>query len=208
MEKYKTVQEKFWAEEFGNDYIERNKGAHLLASNLNFFIKALSNADKINSCLEFGANIGMNLQALGLIFPNIVRKGIEINATACIELEKLIGSDNVFHNSIFDVEIKEKSDLVLIKTVLIHINPEMLEEVYQKLYDASSKYILIAEYYNPSPVSVSYRGHSERLFKRDFAGEFLNKFQDVTLVDYGFVYKRDLAFPQDDITWFLLKKHK
>ena len=41
MEKYKTVQEKFWAEEFGNDYIERNKGAHLLASNLNFFYQNL-----------------------------------------------------------------------------------------------------------------------------------------------------------------------
>jgi spore coat polysaccharide biosynthesis protein SpsF len=26
------------------------------------------------------------------------------------------------------------------------------------------------------------------------------------LVDYGFAYHRDPAFPQDDITWFLLEK--
>jgi pseudaminic acid biosynthesis-associated methylase len=207
MKNYKTNQEKFWAEEFGNDYIERNKGAQLLASNLNFFTKSLTNVDKINSCLEFGANIGMNLQALGLLFPSIKMKGIEINSKASLELEKLIGFDNVFHGSIFDFPIVEKVDLVLIKTVLIHINPEMLDNVYQKLYDASSKYILIAEYYNPSTVEVSYRGHTERLYKRDFAGELLDKFNDLCLVDYGFIYKRDLTFPQDDITWFLLKKN-
>ena len=41
---YKTEQETFWANEFGNDYIKRNKGAKLLASNLNFFSKALMTA--------------------------------------------------------------------------------------------------------------------------------------------------------------------
>jgi spore coat polysaccharide biosynthesis protein SpsF len=56
-------------------------------------------------------------------------------------------------------------------------------------------------------VSISYRGHSDRLFKRDFAGEMLDKYADLSLVDYGFCYKRDKAFPQDDITWFLLQKN-
>ena len=76
--------------------------------------------------------------------------------------------------------------------------------VYQQLYKSSRKYILIAEYYNPSPVSISYRGHEDRLFKRDFAGEFLDKFEDVRIVDYGFAYHR-MSFPQDDITWFVRK---
>jgi spore coat polysaccharide biosynthesis protein SpsF len=26
------------------------------------------------------------------------------------------------------------------------------------------------------------------------------------LADYGFVYRRDIRFPQDDINWFLLEK--
>ena len=34
---YETDQENFWAGEFGNDYIDRNIGSDLLASNLNFF---------------------------------------------------------------------------------------------------------------------------------------------------------------------------
>ena len=71
---------------------------------------------------------------------------------------------------------------------------------------SSKKYILICEYYNPSPTTISYRGHSDRLFKRDFAGEMLDKFSDLKLVDYGFSYHRDNSFPQDDITWFLLQK--
>jgi pseudaminic acid biosynthesis-associated methylase len=203
---YKTEQEKFWAEEFGNEYIERNQGDKLLASNLNFFVKALKQAGNIQSCREFGSNIGMNLKALKLLFPEIQIKGIEINSEAAKELSKVIGESNVFNGSIYDASIESKVQLSLIKGVLIHINPEMLPLVYEKLYESSSKYILIAEYYNPSPVTISYRGHKDRLFKRDFAGEFLEKFPDTELIDYGFAYRNDPAFPQDDITWFLIKK--
>jgi hypothetical protein len=64
---YKSEQEEFWAGEFGTQYIYRNKSKSLLASNLNFFGNILKNASKISSCLEFGANIGMNLQALSLL---------------------------------------------------------------------------------------------------------------------------------------------
>lgn len=204
---YSTDQEEFWAGNFGDEYIERNKSKELLASNLNFFSKALKNANKPKSCIEFGSNVGMNLKALKLLYPEILLKGIEINVKACKELENIIGKENVFNKSIFDIDNIEKSDLSLIKGVLIHINPEKLQEVYQKIYDACSRYILIAEYYNPNPITINYRGHENRLFKRDFAGEFLDKFNDVSLVDYGFSYRRDRSFPQDDITWFLIKKN-
>ena len=65
-----------------------------------------------------------------------------------------------------------------------------------------------AEYYNPSPISIEYRGHSNKLFKRDFCDEMLDLYQDLKLKDYGFIYQRDKMFPQDDITWFLLEKNK
>ncbi|MBK8519572.1 MAG: pseudaminic acid biosynthesis-associated methylase [Chitinophagaceae bacterium] len=203
---FKTEQEKFWSEGFGDDYIGRNQSDQLLASNLNFFSLALKKAGKVNSCKEFGANIGMNLKALKLLYPGINLQAVEINEKAAGELKNNIGSENVFNGSIFDAPNDTLVDVALIKGVLIHINPDMLPVVYQKLYEASSKYILIAEYYNPSPVAIPYRGHNDRLFKRDFAGEFLEKFTDTVLVDYGFAYKRDPAFPQDDITWFLIEK--
>lgn len=202
---YKTDQENFWAGNFGDDYIDRNKSKELFAANLNFFTKALRSADKVNSVVEFGANIGMNLRALKMLYPDQQQSGVEINQTAADQLIEFVGDDNVFVGSILDYAPETPVELALIKTVLIHINPEMLPAVYDKLYEASSRYVLVCEYYNPSPMTVNYRGHNERLFKRDFCGEMLDRFSDLRLVDYGFAYKRDV-FSQDDITWFLMEK--
>ena len=203
---FKTEQEKFWAGSFGDEYIERNKSQEYLASNLNFFSKAFKQAGRPASVIEFGANIGMNLNAIKLLFPKIDLFGIEINKNAATQLAKNIGEDKVYNGSIFDFQPTQKFEVCLIKGVLIHINQEMLNLAYEKLYSTSSRYILVCEYYNPAPVAINYRGHSDRLFKRDFAGEMLEKYNDLQLVDYGFCYKRDRAFPQDDITWFLLEK--
>jgi spore coat polysaccharide biosynthesis protein SpsF len=95
---------------------------------------------------------------------------------------------------------------VLIKGVLIHINPAELPAVYDRLVASTGRYLLLAEYYNPTPVAIPYRGHAERLFKRDFCGELLDRHPGLRLADYGFAYRRDPKFPQDDITWFLLEK--
>ncbi len=203
---YQTEQEKFWAGAFGNEYISRNKSDEYLASNLNFFSKAFNQLGRPNSLIEFGPNVGMNLRAIKLLFPNIQLAGVEINKNAAVALAEFIGGENVFNGSIFEYDPVKKYDVSLIKGVLIHINPDMLKTVYEKLYLSSRKYILVCEYYNPSPVTVRYRGHEDRLFKRDFAGELLEMYDDLELVDYGFAYKRDKSFPQDDITWFLLEK--
>lgn len=203
---YKTEQEAFWAGAFGTDYIERNQGDALLASNLNFFSKALHAARGVNSCLEFGANIGMNLKALKLLRPGLDAHGIEINADAARQLGETIPSTQVYNTSILDFQPKRSWDLALIKGVLIHINPEVLPQAYDKLVASTSRYLLVAEYYNPAPVAIPYRGHTDRLFKRDFAGEIMERHPQMRLIDYGFAYRRDPSFPQDDITWFLMEK--
>lgn len=203
---YKTDQEAFWAGDFGSEYASRNQGDALLASNLAFFSKALGQAARFDSCVEFGANIGMNLKALGLLYPALNCHGIEINPDAAAELRTVIGAENVTHGSILDFETDTPRQLALIKGVLIHLNPDVLPQVYDKLVAATSRYLLVAEYYNPAPVAISYRGHSDRLFKRDFAGEIMERHPQMALVDYGFAYRRDPVFPQDDITWFLMEK--
>ena len=203
---FKTEQEAFWAGDFGTAYIDRNRGDALLASNLDFFGKALRQARGIGTCIEFGANIGMNLRALKLLHPRQEQFGIEINPEAARQLGEIIPPANVMQQSILDFNPVRSFDLVLIKGVLIHINPDALPAVYDKLVQATGKYLLIGEYYNPAPVAIPYRGHSDRLFKRDFAGEVLERHPGMALVDYGFAYRRDPNFPQDDITWFLLEK--
>ena len=203
---FKTDQEAFWAGDFGTEYIQRNQGDALLASNLEFFSKALRSALKVKSCIEFGANIGMNLKALNLLHPGIDLHAIEINAEAAQRLGTVIPPAHVYNTSILDFAPTRQWDLTLIKGVLIHINPDMLPQVYDKLVTSTARYLMVAEYYNPAPVAIPYRGHSDRLFKRDFAGEIMERHPQMQLVDYGFAYRRDPNFPQDDITWFLIEK--
>lgn len=203
---FATEQEAFWAGEFGTEYIARNQGAALLAANLDFFSKALRSAQRIGSCIEFGANIGMNLKALQLLHPGLDAHAIEINATAAEQLGEIIPPDQVHSMSILEFQATRTWDLALIKGVLIHINPDHLTQVYDRLVAATARYLLISEYYNPSPVAIPYRGHRDRLFKRDFAGEIMDRHPQMQLLDYGFAYHRDPRFPQDDVTWFLMEK--
>ena len=203
---FQTEQENFWAGEFGDDYIHRNQGDALLAANLDFFVKALKQARAVGSCIEFGANIGMNLKALQLLFPKLEAHGIEINPSAAALLAKTIPAAHVYPTSLLNFEPTRTWDLTLIKGVLIHLNPDVLPVVYDKLVQSCQRYLLVAEYYNPSPVAIPYRGHSDRLFKRDFAGDIMDRHPQMKLVDYGFAYRRDPNFPQDDITWFLMEK--
>jgi pseudaminic acid biosynthesis-associated methylase len=205
MGNYKSEQETFWAGQFGDDYIARNEGAEVLASNTALFCDVLKHIGSVESVLEFGANIGMNLRALKTLAPNASYAGIEINGIAASQLRDL-GFVDVHQGSILDYPVRNQYDFVLIKTVLIHIAPEFLPVVYEKLYSSSTRYICVAEYYNNAPVEISYRGHSERLFKRDFAKDLMDQYPDLALVDYGFRYRFDPVFPLDDITWFLLEK--
>ncbi len=209
----KTEQEKFWEGNFGAEYISRNIGSELLAANVSFFARALNKAGEIKSVAEFGANVGMNLSALRVLYPSLELNAIEINSEAANTLKTLHQDANVFCGSIKEFgEQRGKNfvaDLSLIKTVLIHVNPKDLPDTYRVLFESSSRYILVAEYYNTTPVAIEYRGHKDRLFKRDFAGELQCLYPQLKLVDYGFVYhgeKGPVFNLIDDISWFLLEK--
>ena len=97
-------------------------------------------------------------------------------------------------------------NLTNLEKTVDHINQDKLSLIYDKMYQISKKYILIAEYYSRQPQEIVYRGYTNKLYKRDFCGEIMDKYSDLKLIDYGFVYHRDSNFPLDDITWFLLEK--
>jgi spore coat polysaccharide biosynthesis protein SpsF len=202
---FKTAQERFWAGTFGDDYAERNKGKGLLAANIALFSEILAHTEKVDSVLEFGANIGMNLLAIKQLRPEAELSAIEINETAAVSLAQMEGVQ-VYAKSVLHYEPDHERDFVFSKGLLIHINPNELERVYDLMYRSSRRYVCVTEYYNPSPVEVSYRGHEGKLFKRDFAGEMLDTYPDLTLLHYGFVYHRNSHFPQDDMTWLLMEK--
>lgn len=203
---YKTEQEEFWASDFGDDYINRNLVENIAPTRRNMFSKIISRTDNVTSIVEFGANIGSNLFAIHSLLPDCNLSAVEINSKAVQTLQTYDFVNAIYHGSFLDGIFDKKVDLSFTSGVLIHINPDRLDDAYQALYESSSRYIVVSEYYNPSPVSINYRGHQDRLFKRDFAGDLLDKYGDLKLVDYGFNYHRDPNFPDDDLTWFLLKK--
>lgn len=194
------------AEEFGDRYIDRNQKQRTIAANTNLFSKVFRRTRGVESIIEFGANIGLNQKAIKNLMPEAKRVAVEINKKAAEILVEEIGAENVINKSILELDLKEQFDMSFIKGVLIHINPDELQTVYEKLYNVSSRYILVTEYYNQVPVTIPYRGHENRLFKRDFAGEIMDKYPDLELIDYGFTYRRDPNFRLDDSTWFLMEK--
>lgn len=201
---FPTDQENFWAEEFGNDYVSRNSSSKQVAANVALWCRILPQLNGANSFLEFGCNVGLNLDALKQIEPKFQLGGIEINKKAhAIALEKGHQVDLGSIAERFDVATY---DVAFTSGVLIHINPDKLSIVYENLIRNTRRYVVIIENYNPTPVEVPYRGNRERLFKRDFAGEIMEQF-DFSLKGYGFVYHRDDFFPQDDINWFILEKN-
>ena len=169
------------------------------------FSKIFKNCTSVHSVAELGCNIGLNLIALNRINRNLKIRGYEINekAASAAREEKIAEIVNTTVTEPLDAS--QKFDLTFTKGVLIHINPELLQAVYKNLYDLSNRYIMVCEYYNPSPVSIDYRGNKDRLFKRDFAGELIQKY-DLKLVSYGFNYQLDTYLTNDDSTWFLLEK--
>ena len=201
----KNEQEKFWSNKFGNDYVDRDNHDPIKSLNKLFQNIFLKNNLKISNFLELGPNIGNNIKSIRKIYPKSKVTAVEINKYACTKLNKFKNIE-IINKPIIKFNSQKKFDLVLIKNVLIHINPKTLDDVYKIMYKSSKKHICIIEYFNPSPVKVDYRGYKNKLFKRDFCREIMNKYKKLKLIDYGFVYKYDPIYPCDNINWFLLKK--
>jgi pseudaminic acid biosynthesis-associated methylase len=203
-----TAQSAFWQGEFGDEYTHRN--AIKASDREPFFKTIIDRAPDIETVLELGANKGHNLIALNNVKSSIQSAGLEINPTAVEQLQA-IPSVTGIHGDILADEfaLNDTYDLVMTCGVMIHLNPEKLTLVYNRMRKASNKYVLINEYFNPSPVQINYRGHDDRLFKRDFAGEFLDVADAAgdpfDVVDTGFLWRRNSP-SWDDTTWFLFKR--
>ena len=80
-------QEKFWKGRFGDNYINRNQisNRHLVIGK-----DLVDNRVYIKSAIELGPNIGLNLDGLKRIFPEIKTFGVEINKKAFSILKKNI----------------------------------------------------------------------------------------------------------------------
>ena len=206
---FSTEQEAFWNGSFGDAYTDRNVGDVATRSNLLFWGGVLKRTGPIASCFEIGCNRGLNLDAIKTLLPACKTSGLEINSHAAKECAGK--GHQVFEGTILApppaaTGSSVLADLSIACGVLIHINPDSLHIAYELLYALGRRFILISEYFNPVPVAVPYRGHEDRLFKRDFAGELWAQYPSLRLVDYGFIWSKDPVAPKDDTNWFLFEK--
>jgi len=197
--KMTTKQEKLWAGKFGNEYHGRN-----VQKNRNeFWYEVLAGRfSELTSVLELGAGQGDNLVAIGnYMMGKRVLVGLDINEQACAQMRErgIVPINSPF----IGAQLHGRYDLVLTRGFLIHQPLEVLEETLRGIYDLSSRYICIAEYYATKRRGLLYRGHFQALWADDFAGRMMELYPDLKLLKYGFKYHTDDG---DDITYFLLEK--
>lgn len=172
-----SEQREFWKNEFGNDYIKRNNSlvdvdifykkttGHTKSEIFQNFFSFIEKDLKI---LELGCNIGINLEILKKIgFKNLY--GLEINKKA-IEIAKNRQPDIQFFNgSIEEFDFHDqKFDLVYTAGVLIHINPNSVEEIIKKIISLTNKYIFGFEYFSDDLVEIQYRDNANYCWKQNF----------------------------------------
>lgn len=208
-----SEQEKAWTGEFGDEYTQRNASNDLVPQRTQLWANILRTIPEggLSSICEIGAGTGQNLDALSrLTRAGLI--GIEPNESArrdcsvvrdpspryppCISI--LDGTAQNTHLSDGAV------DLAFTCGVLIHIPPDELGEACDEIYRISSRYIVCAEYFSDQPQSKQYRGCDNLLFTRDFGSYWLDRYPDLTVMDYGFAWKRMTGL--DNINWTLFSK--
>ncbi|MEK9662643.1 MAG: pseudaminic acid biosynthesis-associated methylase [Alphaproteobacteria bacterium] len=201
-------QVAFWRGTFGDEYADRNDAsAEALASRTTMWRRILEPLDAPpRSILEVGANIGLNMRALAAL-TDAELHAVEPGAKAR-EILKACGAlppDHVVDSTAAALPFDDGAvDMAFTSGVLIHIAPDDLLPACREMHRVSGRYIVCAEYFNPVPAEIEYRGHNGFLWKRDFGSFWLDNFADLELVDYGFFWKR--ATGLDDLTWWLFDK--
>lgn len=202
-------QTRFWRGPFGKTYTQRNlptddtvRARCVLWSR----IMASFGMTPPERILEVGANVGTNLRALRTM-TNATLYGVEPNAHA---RECLIGDGVVPEANVFDAVASSLpfddgfADTVFTSGVLIHIHPDDLLTSCAEIHRVSSRYIVSIEYFSDKPEEVPYAGETDKLFKRDFGSYWLDNFDDLRILDYGFAWKRYTRL--DNLTWWAFEK--
>jgi pseudaminic acid biosynthesis-associated methylase len=156
--------------------------------------------------LEVGANIGVNLRALRLLI-NAELYALEPNEAARHRLaaDAVVLPERILDGTAAAIPLADGAvDLVFTSGVLIHIAPEALGEALGEMYRVSRRYLLSIEYFSDRPETIRYRGEDDLLFKRDFGSAWLERFPDLRLLDYGFLWKPVTNI--DNLTWWLFEK--
>jgi pseudaminic acid biosynthesis-associated methylase len=210
-----TKQSETWRGEFGSQYSERNLlsppdldhlyqrsyGIKRTVLNQRF----LADIPRTASILEVGCNLGNQLIPLHEMgFENLA--GIDVQEAIVNKAQSRIPWASVTQGSALKIPFPDASfDMVFTSGLLIHIAPQDLPVAMNEIYRCSKRWIWGFEYHSPQMTEVPYRGHSELLWKTDYARFYTESFSDLELV-----LEQRLKYLQNENTdsMFLLRRRR
>lgn len=202
-------QADFWRGEFGDSYTNRNvASATEIQARLALWSEILSHTISAppTSILEVGANLGINLRALRLL-SSARRLAVEPNekARGLLVKDGIVAAADARDGLASAIDFPDGiADLAFTSGVLIHIHPDQLSASLREIHRCAKRWIGCIEYFSDKPQMIPYRGHEDRLFKRDFGELWLEICHDLRVVAYGFAWKRVTGL--DNLTWWLFQK--
>jgi pseudaminic acid biosynthesis-associated methylase len=187
-----TEQAMVWKSDFGREYTDRNtldvEGLNQLCRRNYGITKREINETFLRDIpeyarfLEVGCNSGnqlLLLREMGCM--NL--SGVELQPYALdVARQRLPGVALQLGSALSLPHNDSSFDVVFTSGVLIHISPKDLPRAMDEIFRCSSKYIWGMEYYSADVAEVSYRGHSQLLWKMDYARRYLERFSDLELV--------------------------
>jgi len=167
-----------WEGEFGDRYVERNQGA---GEQRGLFWGPFLRRYPVQSALEVGVNIGLNLEHIATTGARVV--GADVNQRALERLRERIPTVGAVRTAARQLPFRKCSfELVFTAGVLIHQPQESLDDVMRDIVRCSSHYVLCVEYYAAELTEVPYRGQPGSLFKLDFGARYLAVAPDLRLL--------------------------
>ena len=139
-----TPQEDFWKNTITESYARDNSffDERLGIDAWEEILSKVNKAD-ILSYLDCGSNIGRNIAFLEKVLPTASANIIELAQGPYDKCTKNFNIKESFLGPIKTAEFNVKFDLVFTIGVLIHLNPDDLLKSMNRMYEMSSRYILI-----------------------------------------------------------------
>ena len=192
---YDTPQLKVWKSQFGRDWADRNKSLNALARSVAFQRILDSLKEPARNILEVGCGPGANLMALRQVgyMPKELA-GMDPMNFGTLEFADFKVGD------CFNVPYPDASfDMVFTSGVLMHVEAKDLSRASTELSRVARKYVMLIEYYSFEEEMISWRGHDNLLFKRNYRNFLPN------LLQIGFLGKED---GWDDCNVWIFGKEK
>jgi spore coat polysaccharide biosynthesis protein SpsF len=208
-----TAQERAWFGKHGFRYIIHHMGEDWEKTRLPIWQLILPLIPDVTSVCEFGANIGANMKAIRHLRPDLIVHGVEVNPVAC-RLLRGEGFD-AKQDSIAEVALDRKFDIVFSRGVLIHIKPSDLHKAMRNMAKHSSRYVMIYEHYSEAMKSLD--GYAKAVAKTtgeesegyQFWGDFPNEFKklhpDWKHIRSGVNLDIDRAPKEGDLHWTIFE---